>query len=65
MSEKKIIYFRTTYISTVILACIILGLTGIFEAYKSIRLIGFGEYRDAVKITKEKIVIFDYEKEIK
>lgn len=37
------------------------GTLGICKAYESIRFIGFGEYKNAIEISKEKIKILDFE----
>lgn len=59
--QNSKIFSRTVYITSVILLCLIFGFYGVFKAYESIRLIAFGEYRNAVEITDEEIKVFDYE----
>lgn len=61
MSKNLKTFFRTIYISSVVLTCLFTGFYGISKAYENIRLIGFGEYRKAIEINSEEIKIFDYE----
>lgn len=61
MSKNFKIFLRSLYISSVVFFCLFIGIYGISRAYESIRLIGFGEYRDAIEITENEIKIFDYE----
>jgi hypothetical protein len=53
-------FFRAFYLTSVIIFCILIGFFGISEAYKNIRLVAFGEYRDAIEINEDGIFIFDY-----
>ena len=53
-------FLRKMYLSTVISSCIIFGIAAICVSYSRIRRIGFGEYRNAVEITREEIRLFDY-----
>ncbi len=55
------LFFRSFYLSSVILFCLLLGFFGMAKAYENIRLIGFGEYRNAVEIEEETLKIFDLE----
>lgn len=55
------IFLRTIYMTSVLLLCLFLGFYGIFKAYENIRLVAFGEYRNAVEITEEEVKILDYE----
>lgn len=55
------IFFRTVYITSVIIVCLFIGIYGVFKAYEGIRLVGFGEYRKAVEKENDKIIVFDYE----
>ena len=55
------IFLRTIYMTSVILLCLFLGFYGIFKAYENIRLVAFGEYRNAVEITEEEVKLLDYE----
>lgn len=54
-------FLRTFYISSVITLCIAIAVFGISEAYKNIRLIGFGEYRNAIEIGDGGLKILDFE----
>ncbi len=59
--QKNSVFLRTVYITSTILLCLFLGIYGIFSAYKSIRQIAFGEYRNAVEIKEDEIKILDFE----
>ena len=58
--QKNSILSRTIYLSTIIILCLFLGMYGVFSAYKNIRRIAFGEYREAIEKNEEEIKIFDY-----
>ena len=53
-------YFRTFYISLVIILCICLGWIGISTAYENTVQIAYGEYKDAVEINDDTIRILDF-----
>lgn len=55
------LYFKTLYISSVLIFCLLFGFIGIAKAYENIRLVGFGEYRSAIEIEDGKLKIFDME----
>ena len=57
----KKIFLRSFFISLVVVFCIGVGFFGVAEAYENIRLVAFGEYRRAIEIKEDKIMIFDYE----
>lgn len=61
MKRKFKTFIRTFYISSVIMLCIIFGFWGTAKAYSAMRLIAFGEYRNAVSISDDKIRLFDFE----
>ena len=61
MKKSTNLFFRSFCISTVILCCLIFGITGIIKAYENIRLIGFGEYRSAIELNDGTLKIFDFE----
>jgi hypothetical protein len=54
-------FLRSFYLSSVVVFCLIFALYGISEAYKNIRRIGFGEYRNAIEIGDGKLEILDFE----
>ena len=60
MKNKKRIFLRSFALSLVVVFCILIGCYGFCEAYKNIRLIAFGEYRNAVEINEKEIKIFDF-----
>ena len=43
-------FFKSFYISAVILLCLFIGFCGTARVYENARLIGFGEYKKAVEI---------------
>ena len=55
------IYFKSLYISSVLISCLLFGFIGMAKAYENIRLVGFGEYRSAIEIEDGKLKIFDME----
>ena len=59
--KRKSLFFRTFYISSVVVFCLFFGIYGTVKAYESIRLVAFGEYRKAIGIEKDSIKIFDFE----
>ncbi len=61
MKRSTKLFFRSMYISSVVVFCLFIGIYGITKAYEGIRLIGFGEYRSAVEIDGGNIKIFDWE----
>ena len=65
MKKKNITTFlRTAYISSIVTLCIIFAVYGVFEAYKNIRRIGFGEYRNALELENGRLEILDFSWEI-
>ena len=60
MKKKVILFLRTVYLTSVIIFCLVLGFYGICKAYEGIRLVGFGEYRNAIEIDGEEINILDF-----
>ncbi len=53
-------YFRTFYISLVIIMCLCFGWIGISAAYENTVQTAFGEYRQAIEITDGKLRILDF-----
>lgn len=60
MKRNKTLFFRSLIISLVILLCITFGVFLCGKAYESTRLIRYGEYTDAIEITKDGIHFFDF-----
>lgn len=60
MKKNTKIFFKSFYVSSVIVFCIIIGILGITKAYEGIRLIGFGEYRNAIEIDNGEFKFFDF-----
>ncbi len=60
MKRSTRLFFRSFYISSVVVFCLTLGILGISKAYEGIRLVGFGEYRSAIEIDSKGIKIFDF-----
>lgn len=61
MKRQTKTFFRSFRITLILLTCTLTFLIGIASAYKNIRLIGFGEYRNAVEIENGNLKIFDFE----
>ena len=59
------LFFKSFYLSLVIAVCFLFFCFGIGKTYENIRLIGFGEYKEAVEITSTSIRILDFEYELK
>ncbi len=57
--KKHKIFLRSFYISAVVIFCIFIAFFGISKAYENIRLIAFGEYRNAVEIKENELRFFD------
>ncbi len=53
-------YFRTLYITLVIMLCLSLGWIGISTAYENTVRIAFGEYKKAIEINSDTIRILDF-----
>lgn len=53
-------FFRSWYLSAVILLCLIFGCYGMTKAYENTRLIRFGEYRHAVEYEDGTLYFFDF-----
>ena len=60
MKRNTRLFFRSFFVSSVVVFCFILGFFGITKAYEGIRLVGFGEYRSAIEIDESGIKIFDF-----
>ncbi len=58
--RQQTLFFRTVYITSVILFCLFIAFYGIAKAYENIRLIGFGEYRSAVELGDGEFSFFDF-----
>lgn len=60
MKRQTQTYFRTFYISLVIILCFCLGWIGISTAYENTVQIAFGEYKDAIELTENGLRILDF-----
>ena len=49
MKGKFKVFLRTTAISSVVLLSVVVGSIGVCKAYENIRLVGFGEYKNAIE----------------
>lgn len=58
-------FIRKMYISAVVSSCILFGFWSICTAYRNIRQIGFGEYRNAIELSDGNLKIFDYSIKLK
>lgn len=65
MKRQTKTFFRTFYISFIIIMCLTFGWLGVSTAYENTVQVAFGEYRQAIEITRGKIRILDFEIEIK
>lgn len=60
MKQQTKTYFRTFYITLVILLCLAFGWIGISSAWENTVQIAYGEYKKAIEINKETIRILDF-----
>lgn len=60
MKRETKAYFRTFYISWIVIMCLVFGWLGIATAYENTVQVAFGEYRQAIEITDEQIRILDF-----
>ncbi len=60
MNHHTKTYFRTLYITLVIMLCLSLGWIGISTAYENTVRIAFGEYKKAIEINSDTIRILDF-----
>lgn len=60
MKRQTKIYFRTLYITLVIVMCLSLGWIGISTAYENTVQVAFGEYKKAIEISGHSIRILDF-----
>lgn len=60
MKRQTKTYFRTFYISWIVIMCLVLGWLGVATAYENTVQIAFGEYRQAIEISDEQIRILDF-----
>ncbi len=61
MKKNFKLFLRTFYLTAVIMFCLIFGFIGTAKAYEAIRFTGFGEYKSAIEIDKDKLRFFDFE----
>lgn len=60
MKKQTKTYFRTFYISFIIIMCLVFGWLGISLAYENTVQIAFGEYKNAVEINENGFRILDF-----
>ena len=60
MQRQTSTYFRTFYITLVIILCLSIGWIGISSAYENIVRTAFGEYKKAIEINRDTIRILDF-----
>ncbi len=60
MKRQTKTYFRTLYITLVIMLCISLGWIGISSAYENTIQVAYGEYKKAIEINQDTIRILDF-----
>ncbi len=61
MKRSTKTYFKSFYISMVIIACLCFGWVGISSAYENTVKIKFGEDRPAIELKDGKLRILDFE----
>ena len=60
MKRSVKLFFKSFFISSTLVFCLCFGILGTMKAYEQIRLIGFGEYRNAIEIENGNIKFFDF-----
>ncbi len=60
MKRQTKTYFKTLYITLVIMLCLCLGWIGISQAYENTVQIAYGEYKKAIEINENTIRILDF-----
>ncbi len=60
MKRQTKTYFRTLYITLVIMLCISLGWIGVSTAYENTIQVAYGEYKKAIEINQNTIRILDF-----
>ncbi|MGN1319653.1 MAG: hypothetical protein ACI4U6_00900 [Acutalibacteraceae bacterium] len=60
MKRNTKLYFRTFYISSVLILCLIFGFMGVALAYENTVQTAFGEYKKAIEFSDGSIRIFDF-----
>ena len=64
MKRNLKIYFRSLYLSSVIIFCLTIGVFGIAKAYENTIETGFGERRQAIEFEDGILRILDFEIDI-
>jgi len=59
MKKSTRLFFKSWFLSSVIVLCLCIAFFGTTKAYEGIRLIGYGEKRRAIEITENGIRFFD------
>ena len=60
MKKNFKLFLRTFYLTSVIMFCLVFGFIGLAKTYEAIRFVGFGEYKSAVDIDRDKARFFDF-----
>lgn len=60
MKRKTKVFFKSFYISFVIIMCIVFGWLGISAAYENTVKTAFGEYKSAIEINDTTFRILDF-----
>ena len=60
MKTQTKTYFRTFYLTLVIMLCLCFGWIGISTAYENTVQTAFGEYKKAIEISDDTIRILDF-----
>lgn len=60
MKLQTKLYFRTTYITLIVLLCICLGWIGVSSAYENTVQTAYGKYQKAIEISSDTIRILDF-----
>ena len=60
MKNQTKIYFRSFYITLIIIFCLAFGWIGISTAWENTQAVAYGEYKKAIEINDDGIRILDF-----
>lgn len=60
MKKERRLFWRSFFLSSVVVGCLLFGGFGIAKAYENTVRIGLGEYRQAVRLTDGGLQILDF-----
>jgi len=61
MKKSTRLFFKSWFLTTIIIICTLVAFFGTTKAYEGIRLIGYGENRRAIEFKEGVLYVFDFE----